>query len=108
MGLFSNDAEVSRLGLYLRIVGPVYICFGLGLGLFFVAQGIGRAVVAMNANAARMVVSASGGLIAIYWLNLGMAGFFAGVAVGFCLYAAILICSVFRIKAPEAEPRTTS
>jgi Major Facilitator Superfamily len=28
--------------LYLRIVGPVYLCFGLGLGLFFVTQGVGR------------------------------------------------------------------
>src|SRR6266853_1526146 len=34
IGLFSDDAEVARLGtLYLRVVGPAYICFGLGLGL---------------------------------------------------------------------------
>ncbi len=33
LGLFSNDAEVARLGaMYLRIVGPVYVCFGLGPG----------------------------------------------------------------------------
>src|SRR5262249_54171751 len=43
LGLFSNDAEVARVGdLYLRIVGPAYVCFGLGLALFFVAQGLGR------------------------------------------------------------------
>jgi hypothetical protein len=34
-----HDAEVARVGaMYLRIVGPVYVCFGLGLGLFFVCQ----------------------------------------------------------------------
>jgi hypothetical protein len=42
-GLFSNDPGVGRIGaLYLSIVGPAYVCFGLGLGLFFVTQGVGR------------------------------------------------------------------
>jgi Na+-driven multidrug efflux pump len=31
IGLFSDDADVARLGaLYLRIVGPVYASGGLG------------------------------------------------------------------------------
>src|SRR3954454_10248518 len=42
LGLFSDDAEVVRVGANcLRIVGPAYGCFGLGLGLFFVCQGFG-------------------------------------------------------------------
>jgi Na+-driven multidrug efflux pump len=54
IGLFSDDAEVARLGaLYLRLVGPTYVCFGLGLGLFYVTQGLGRGVAAMNASAVR-------------------------------------------------------
>ena len=102
IGLFSDSVEVSRLGsLYLRMVGPVYVCFGLGLGLFFVTQGVGRAVAAMNANALRMVASAAGGLTAIYLLDLGVAGLFAAVAVGFCLYAALLVRAVLGVKAPE-------
>src|SRR5262249_51812841 len=104
MGVFSDDPGVIQLGaLYLRIVGPVYVCFGLGLGLFFVSQGIGRAFAAMNANAARLVASAAGGLIAIYWLNLGVAGFFSAVAVGFALYAALLVWAVVRVKAPAVS-----
>jgi MATE family, multidrug efflux pump len=103
IGLFSDDAEVARLGaLYLRIVGPVYLLFGLGLGLFYVTLGFGRAVAAMNANAVRMVASASGGLLAIYRLDLGVAGFFAAVAAGFCIYAALLVRTVFGIKTPGA------
>jgi putative MATE family efflux protein len=102
MGLFSDDPEVVRLGaLYLHIVGPVYVCFGLGLGLFFVTQGLGRAVAAMNANAARMIVSAGGGLAAIYWFDLGVTGLFAAIAAGFCLYAVILVRAVFSAKAPD-------
>ena len=102
IGLFSDNADVASLGAsYLRIVGPVYACFGLGLGLFFVTQGMGRAVDAMNANAIRLIVSATGGLLAVYWLGLGTAGFFAAVAVGFCLYAALLVRAVLRVKLRE-------
>ena len=97
MGLFSDDPEVFRIGaLYLSVVGPVYVCFGLGLGLFFVAQGIGSVVPAAIANAVRLLASAGGGLIAIYWLDLGTIGFFVAVAIGFCLYAALTARGVLK------------
>jgi Na+-driven multidrug efflux pump len=102
IGLFSDDAEVARVGaLYLRIVGPAYLFFGLGLGLFFVSQGFGRGVAAMNANVVRLVVSAAAGLAAVYALDLGVAGFCAAVAAGFCLYAALLVYAVLRVRLPE-------
>jgi putative MATE family efflux protein len=105
IGLFSSDPDVARVGaLYLHIVGPAYVCFGLGLGLFFVTQGVGRVVAAMNANAIRMAASAGGGLAAIYWLGLGTTGLFAAVATGFCLYAALLAWTVLRLEAPAAAP----
>jgi Na+-driven multidrug efflux pump len=105
MGLFSDDPEVARLGaLYLRIVGPVYVCFGLGLGLFFVSQGFGRGFAAMNANAARLIASAGAGLAAMYWFDLGLTGFCAAVAAAFILYAALLVFAVLRVKAPEHAP----
>ena len=109
IGLFSNDVEVTRLGaLYLRIVGPAYLLFGLGLGLFYVSLGFGRAVAAMNANAIRMMTSAGLGLVAVYGFDLGVAGFFAAVAVGFCVYAALLVRAVFGLRAPEAALATGS
>jgi Na+-driven multidrug efflux pump len=109
IGLFSDDAEVARLGtLYLRIVGPAYLLFGLGLGLFYVTMGLGRAVKAMNANAVRMVASAAGGLVAIYGFDFGVAGFFAAVAAGFCIYAALLVHAVFSVKAPATAVPTSS
>jgi putative MATE family efflux protein len=109
IGLFSDDTEVARLGgLYLRIVGSAYICFGLGLGLFYVTQGFGRGVAAMSANAVRMIASATGGLVAVYWFDLGVVGFFAAIAVGFCLYAAMLVHAVFRVKVPDSAIALTS
>jgi Na+-driven multidrug efflux pump len=102
IGLFSDDPEVAAYGvLYLRIVGPAYVCFGLGLGLFFVSQGFGRGVAAMNANAVRLIASAGAGLAAVYAFDLGVAGFCAAVAAGFCLYAALLVFAVLRVRPPE-------
>ncbi len=101
LSLFSADTEVARLGsMYLRIVGPVYVCFGLGLGLFFVCQGFGRGFAAMIANAVRLLVSAGAGLAAVYWFDLGTTGLFAAIACGFCTYAALTALAVARISSP--------
>ena len=105
LGLFSSDAEVAYLGaMYLRIVGPVYVAFGLGLGLFFVCQGFGRGFSAMMANAVRLLVSASAGIAAVYWFDLGVTGLFAAIAAGFCVYAALTTMAVIRISPPNAIP----
>jgi putative MATE family efflux protein len=105
LSLFSADAEVARLGAtYLRIVGPVYVCFSLGLGLFFVCQGFGRGFAAMIANAVRMLVSAGAGLAAVYWLDLGTTGLFTAIAAGFCIYAALTALAVVRISPPATAP----
>jgi putative MATE family efflux protein len=101
LGLFSDDPDVFRVGgLYLSLVGPSYVCFGLGLALFFVAQGFGRGAAAASANTGRLAVNVAGGLAAIYWLDLGLTGFFAAIAVGFCLYAVLLVFAVTQVKVP--------
>ena len=108
--LFSDSAEVARIGaLYLRIVGPVYVCFGLGFGLFFASQGFGRGFAAMGANAARLIVTAAAGLVAVYGFGFGISSLFAAVAGGFAVYAALLVYAVVRIK-PEnyASPMVRS
>jgi hypothetical protein len=63
--------------------------------------GFGRAVAAMNANAVRMIASAGVGLVAIYGFDLGVSGFFAAVAGGFCIYAALLVRAVNGVKTPD-------
>ena len=109
IGLFSDNEDVARIGaLYLHIVGPVYFFFGLGLGLFFVNQGLGRGVAAMNANAVRMVASAGGGLVAIYGIGFGVTGFFAAIGVGFCVYAALLVRTVIGVRRPDTATVTTA
>ncbi len=101
MGLFSADAEIVRLGTwYLRIVGPIYGLYGLGMALYFATQGFGSALWTVTANAVRLLASAGCALAAIYTLDLGAIGFFVAVAVGFCVYAALTTIAMCRVKPP--------
>lgn len=101
VGLFSSEPEVLRIGsLYLQIVGPVYGCFGLALGLVFACQGYGRGFGAMVANALRLCVNALGAIAAAYWFGFGLAGFCVAVAFGFVFYAALLCYNMQQIKDP--------
>jgi putative MATE family efflux protein len=103
VGMFSDEPEVLRIGaLYLQTVGPVYWCFGLGLGLVFACQGYGQAYAAMIANGVRLLTNAVGAIAATYWFGLGLIGFCIAVALGFVLYAALLIYSLQQIKNPKS------
>src|SRR5713226_1313847 len=99
LGLFSTDAEVIRIGtLYLQIVGPIYGFYGLGIALHFAMQGFGRVVLIVAANGVRLLASAGGALIGIYWCDLGAIGFFVAVAIGFCAFAAMAVSIMLRVK----------
>ena len=49
---------------YLRLAGPTYGFFGLGLALYFAAQGAGRLAWPLSAGFLRMTVAIGGGFIA--------------------------------------------
>jgi Na+-driven multidrug efflux pump len=103
LGLFSKDEEVIRVGTwYLQIVGPIYGFYGLGLALHSAMQGFASVVLIVLANAVRLLASAGGALLAIYWLDLGAIGFFVAVAIGFCAFAAMAVSIMFRLKEPGA------
>jgi putative MATE family efflux protein len=102
MGLFTNDDEIVRIGaLYLRIVGPIYGFYGLGMALYFATQGFGSVVWTVTANAVRLLISAGCALVATSWLDLGVIGLFVPIAAGFCAYAAVTCVAIFRVKKPQ-------
>jgi len=105
MGLFTSDDEIVRVGaLYLRIAGPIYGFYGLGMALYFATQGFGSVIWTVTANAVRLLTSTGCALVAIYWLDLGAIGFFLAIAGGFCAYAALTSAAIFRVKGPSALP----
>ena len=99
MSIFTSDEEIIRIGVsYLNIVGPAYALYGFGIGLYFACQGYGSLVLAMAANATRLLLAAGGAFIAVFWIEAGTTGIFAAIALGFVAYAALTSVALSRIN----------
>jgi MATE family, multidrug efflux pump len=113
LGLFSTDPEVRQAGaLYLRIVGPAYGFFGLGLALYFSAQGAGRLLWPVLAGFSRLAIASVGGWLAIHWLGGGLIALFAVMALAFVAFGCILSVGVRsgafrrgRVQSLASEPK---
>jgi Na+-driven multidrug efflux pump len=66
LSAFDTDPAMLDTGSrYLRLVGPFYGFFGLGMALYFASQGAGRLLWPLLANGTRLVVAAGGGWLAL-------------------------------------------
>ena len=94
MLLFGDDPVMVATGSdYLRIVGPVYGFFGMGLSLYFASQGAGRLGWPLLTSVVRLVIATVGG-----WLLLRLTGsvnwLFAALALGMVVYGAWLVAAI--------------
>ena len=90
LGLFSADAPVLEVGsAYLRIVGPTYGFFGLGLALYFASQGAGHLAWPLLSGSARLLIATVGGWLAVRWIGAGPVGIFAAVAVALITFGVV-------------------
>ncbi|MDB5654504.1 MAG: family efflux transporter [Tardiphaga sp.] len=94
LGLFGNDPQMIETGsAYLRIVGPAYGFFGLGLALYFASQGAGRMVWPLAAGILRLTISVGGG-----WLVLRLTGsltwLFIALTVALVIYGSLIATAV--------------
>src|SRR5262245_21561787 len=81
MGLFTTEPAILATGsAYLRIVGPAYGFFGVGLALYFASQGAGRLAWPVLAGFARVCIAAAGGWVATRWLGGGPQAVFVAIA----------------------------
>ena len=82
--LFDRDPAMLDAGSrYLRVVGPFYGLFGLGMALYFASQGAGRLLWPLIANVTRLAIAAIGG-----WLALRLSGDLTNVFVSLALALA--------------------
>jgi Na+-driven multidrug efflux pump len=89
LGLFSADPAVLAIGAtYLRIVGPTYGFFGLGLALYFASQGAGRLLWPLLAGMMRLLIAAGGGWMAMHWFAGGLTALFVAIAVALILFGS--------------------
>ena len=94
LGLFGHDPHMLATGTaYLRLVGPAYGFFGLGLSLYFASQGAGRLFWPLFAGLLRMLVAIGGG-----WLALRMTGslewLFAALSAALVIYGMTLSAAI--------------
>jgi putative MATE family efflux protein len=87
--LFGADATMGDVGAqYLRIVGPFYGFFGVGLSLYFASQGAGRLRWPLLAAALRVTMAAGGGWLALHLWG-GLAGVFAALALALAAFGVV-------------------
>ncbi|HYZ34754.1 MAG TPA: MATE family efflux transporter [Crenalkalicoccus sp.] len=94
LALFSAEPGMIQAGsLYLRMVGPAYGFFGLGMSLYFASQGAGRLAWPLASGFLRTLVAVGGG-----WLALRLTGaldwVFAAAALALVLYGVVLTVAV--------------
>lgn len=87
--LFTHEPAILTVGeAYFHRVGPIYVCFGLGMICYAACQGLGRAAIPMWVALFRLVFIAPVGILAgrIWGLN----GVFAVMAGGYAFFGISL------------------
>ncbi len=87
--LFDTDPAMLEAGAhYLRIVGPTYGFFGVGIVLYFASQGAGKLLWPVIGNIMRLAVALAGGWLAIHYWN-SLTGVFVAQAVALVIYGCL-------------------
>jgi putative MATE family efflux protein len=94
LGMFGHDPAMLAAGAaYLRMVGPFYGFFGIGLALYFAGQGAGKLFWPLLAGVLRMVVAIGGGLIAV-WAGFGLPAVFFALGLGLACFGIVNAAAV--------------
>jgi Na+-driven multidrug efflux pump len=94
LGLFGHDPRMLEAGVaYLRVVGPVYGFFGLGLSLYFASQGAGRLGWPLLGGFCRMLIAVGGGWLVLR-LTGSLFGLYAALAVALVVYGAMVSTAI--------------
>jgi putative MATE family efflux protein len=92
--LFGSDREMLAAGAsYLRIVGPFYGFFGLGLSLYFASQGAGRLGWPLGAGFLRLLIAVVGGWAAMR-LTGSLSAAYAMLALALVVYGVVLSLAI--------------
>jgi putative MATE family efflux protein len=94
LSLFDNDPAMIAAGsAYLRVVGPFYGFFGLGMALYFASQGAGALKWPLIGGFARLLIAAGGG-----WLLMRTTGnltlVFAALGLGLAVMGLTIAAAV--------------
>ncbi|HEX9820744.1 MAG TPA: MATE family efflux transporter [Methylomirabilota bacterium] len=93
--LFTADPAVASVATtYLRIVGPAYALFGIGLALYFASQGAGRLRWPVVASVVRLGLAIGGGWAAVTPLGGALPSLFVAMALALVAYGGLTAWAV--------------
>jgi putative MATE family efflux protein len=93
--LFDRDPGMIAAGSsYLRVVGPFYGFFGLGMALYFASQGAGRLGWPLLAGVTRLLVAVGGGWLLLRW-SADLTWVFAALGVALAVYGIMIAGAVW-------------
>ena len=92
--LFDSDPAMIEAGTaYLRVVGPFYGFFGLGMALYFASQGAGALKWPLLANVLRLAIAVGGGWLVLRWTgNLTLV--FLALGLALATFGTVIACAV--------------
>lgn len=94
-GLFTDDPAVAGVAAtYLRVVGPAYALFGIGLALYFASQGAGRLGWPVVASVVRLVLAIGGGWALLALAGAGLTSVFVAMAAALAAYGGLTAWAV--------------
>jgi putative MATE family efflux protein len=95
LGLFDRDPAMIEAGsMYLRIVGPFFGFFGLGMALYFASQGAGALKWPVLAGVSRLVIAVGGGYVLLSWTG-NLAYVYAALAAGLATLGIMIALAVW-------------
>jgi len=94
--LFDRDPAMIAAGSsYLRVVGPFYGFFGLGMALYFASQGAAALTWPLIAGFVRLFVAVGGGFLLLRWsANLTLV--YAALGAALAIYGLTIAAAVAR------------
>ena len=96
LSLFVSDPAMIEAGsAYLRMVGPFYGFFGLGMALYFASQGAGALRWPLLAGFLRMVVAVGGGWLVLKWTG-SLTAVFLTLGLALALFGTMIAAAVAR------------
>lgn len=105
---FTSDPLVWEAGRkYLVIVGPAFAFQGLGLSLYFAAQGGGNVALPIASTFLRFFIAAGAGFVGVRYMGFGLDYLFACLSVAMVMYGLGTMTSVrfgWGRSAPGASP----
>jgi Na+-driven multidrug efflux pump len=96
LSLFDRDPAMIAAGsAYLRVVGPCYGFFGLGMALYFASQGAGTLKWPVLAGFSRMVVAVGGGYILLRWAG-SLTAVYVALSAGLAVFGLMVALAIWR------------